>query len=197
MRSPLGLRRREHPLTALEELAGELAHVQPGVGAEDRAGAVGFVHGPHGYRDASRWATTPAMQFIGAFAPWTVPPAGASPRTPSGALHVGSARTACAAAMSAWSAGGRFALRLEVLDAVRAPPGATAAMLDDLHRLGLDCDEGPDVGGPSTPYAQRERTALYAATLSWLHDRGLAYPCACSRSDVELAAHAPHHAEPV
>jgi glutamyl-tRNA synthetase len=124
-------------------------------------------------------------------------PRGRFAPTPSGALHVGSARTAFAAALSAWSEGGRFVLRVEDLDAVRAAPGATTAMLDDLRWLGLDWDEGPDVGGPSAPYAQRERAALYAATLAWLRDRGLVYPCACSRRDVELAAQAPHQAEPV
>ncbi len=117
--------------------------------------------------------------------------------TPSGALHVGSARTALAAALSVWSVGGRYLLRVEDLDAVRAAPGATAAMLADLRWLGLDWDEGPDVGGPSAPYAQRDRAALYDAALSLLRDRGLAYPCACSRRDVELAAQAPHGAEPV
>ncbi len=117
--------------------------------------------------------------------------------TPSGALHVGSARTALAAALSVWSAHGHYLLRVEDLDATRAAPGATAAMLADLRWLGLDWDEGPDVGGPSAPYAQRDRAALYAAALALLRDRGLAYPCACSRRDVELAAQAPHGAEPV
>ncbi|MDB4928568.1 MAG: Glutamate--tRNA ligase, partial [Myxococcaceae bacterium] len=124
-------------------------------------------------------------------------PLGRFAPTPSGALHVGSARTAVAAALSAWSVGGRFVLRVEDLDAARASPAATAAMLDDLRWLGLDWDEGPDLGGPSAPYVQRDRAALYAATLSWLRGRGLVYPCACSRRDVELAAQAPHHTEPV
>lgn len=126
-----------------------------------------------------------------------VVPRGRFAPTPSGALHVGSARTAVAAALSVWSVGGRSLLRVEDLDATRAAPGATAAMFDDLRWVGLDWDEGPDVGGPSAPYAQRERAALYAAALSSLRDRGLVYPCACSRRDVELAAQAPHQAEPV
>ncbi len=117
--------------------------------------------------------------------------------TPSGALHVGSARTALAAALSVWSVGGRYLLRVEDLDAVRAAPGATAAMLADLRWLGLDWDEGPDVGGPSAPYAQRDRAAFYNTTLAHLRDLDLVYPCACSRRDVELAAQAPHGAEPV
>lgn len=124
-------------------------------------------------------------------------PRGRFAPTPSGALHVGSARTAVASALSAWSAGGRWILRVEDLDAVRAAPGATAAMLDDLRWLGLDWDEGPDVGGPAGPYAQRERAPLYREALAWLGARGLVYPCACSRRDVELAAQAPHGADPV
>ena len=117
--------------------------------------------------------------------------------TPSGALHVGSARTAVASALSAWSTGGRWIVRVEDLDAARAAPGATAAMLDDLRWLGLDWDEGPGVGGPRGPYAQRDRAGLYREALAGLRARGLVYPCACSRRDVELAAQAPHAAEPV
>jgi glutamyl-tRNA synthetase len=125
------------------------------------------------------------------------PPRGRFAPTPSGALHVGSARTAVASALAVWSAGGRFLLRVEDLDAARAAPGATAAMLADLRWIGLDWDEGPDVGGPAGPYAQRDRAPLYQATLAWLRDRGLVYPCACSRRDLEQAAQAPHGAEPV
>ena len=124
-------------------------------------------------------------------------PRGRFAPTPSGALHVGSARTAVASALSVWSAGGRWILRVEDLDAVRAAPGATAAMLADLRWLGLDWDEGPDVGGPVGPYAQRDRAARYQSALDSLRARGLVYPCACSRRDIELAAQAPHGAEPV
>lgn len=117
--------------------------------------------------------------------------------TPSGALHVGSARTAVASALSQWSVGGTWVLRIEDLDLARTAPGATQAMLDDLRWLGLQWDEGPDVGGPFGPYVQSERAARYEAALRALCDAGAAYPCACSRRDVELAASAPHGREPV
>ncbi len=117
--------------------------------------------------------------------------------TPSGALHLGSARTALASALSVWSRGGVWALRIEDLDAARTPPGATAALLDDLHWLGLHWDEGPVVGGPSAPYVQSQRRDHYTAALDALVGAGRAYPCSCSRRDVEQAAQAPHGAEPV
>lgn len=117
--------------------------------------------------------------------------------TPSGALHVGSARTAVASALAAWSVGGDWVLRVEDLDHARTAPGATAAMLDDLRWLGLTWDEGPDVGGAYGPYLQSERAGLYEDALRSLQSKGLAYPCACSRRDVELASSAPHGREPV
>ncbi len=109
--------------------------------------------------------------------------------TPSGALHVGSARTAVASALSAWSQRGSWRLRVEDLDAQRSAPEATAAMLDDLRWMGLDWDG--DV------VLQRPRLARHTAALRALRAIGRVYPCACSRRDVELAAQAPHGAEPV
>ena len=117
--------------------------------------------------------------------------------TPSGALHVGSARTALASALAAWSVGGRWVLRVEDLDAARTAPGALDAMLDDLRWLGLAWDEGPGADAPHAPYAQRERAGLYREALSVLVESGRAYPCACSRREVEGASQAPHGAEPV
>ena len=183
----------------MSDARGELSDMEEGVSAERGSGCVGFVHDREEYRVARRRAITPVaplVRYIVASA-MDILPRGRFAPTPSGALHVGSARTALASALSAWSAGGRWVLRVEDLDAVRAAPGATAAMLDDLRWLGLDWDEGPGVGGPSAPYAQRDRAPLYAATLDWLRARGLVYPCACSRRDIELASQAPHGAEPV
>ncbi len=117
--------------------------------------------------------------------------------TPSGALHVGSARTALASALSAWSVGGRWMVRVEDLDTLRTPPGAIRAMLDDLAWLGLDWDEGPERPTVHGPYVQSQRTGLYRAALQELQARGRVYPCACSRRDVALASQAPHGAEPV
>lgn len=117
--------------------------------------------------------------------------------TPSGALHLGSARTALASALSAWRARGVWALRVEDLDVTRAVPGAVEAMLDDLRWLGLQWDEGPGASQPHAPYCQSERGGLYREALSVLRARGAVYPCACSRREVEMASTAPHGAEPV
>lgn len=82
--------------------------------------------------------------------------------------------------------------RLEDLDATRVRDEAKAAMLVDLAWLGLDWDEGPDVGGPSAPYVQSQRLALYAQALERLKQSEQVYPCTCTRADIERAAGAPH-----
>ncbi|MGZ6391808.1 MAG: glutamate--tRNA ligase family protein, partial [Ktedonobacterales bacterium] len=92
--------------------------------------------------------------------------------SPTGTLHLGNLRTALLAWLFARSAGGAFVLRVEDLDHPRVRPGATAQMLADLRWLGLDWDEGPDVGGPLGPYTQSMRQALHAGALSRLRDRG-------------------------
>jgi len=83
-------------------------------------------------------------------------------------------------------------LRVEDLDVPRAVAGAEARQLDDLRWLGLDWDEGPDVGGPAGPYRQSERTARYEAALEALARRGLLYLCDCSRAEIARVASAPH-----
>jgi glutamyl-tRNA synthetase len=105
-------------------------------------------------------------------------------------MHVGNLRTALAAWLAARAEGGRLVLRIEDLDAPRVRPGAEEAILADLRWLGLDWDEGPDVGGPFGPYRQSERTRIYASALERLRSLELAYPCACSRA--EVASSAPH-----
>ena len=65
-------------------------------------------------------------------------------------------------------------------------------MLSDLRWLGLDWDEGPDVGGPSAPYTQSERLSLYEQALNPLKASERVYPCTCTRADIERAARAPH-----
>ncbi len=117
--------------------------------------------------------------------------------TPSGALHLGSARTALASALAAWSVGGVWALRVEDLDVTRTVSGAVEAMLDDLRWLGLTWDEGPGAVEPHAPYRQSERAGLYREALSVLRASGAVYPCACSRREVEMASTAPHGADPV
>jgi glutamyl-tRNA synthetase len=112
--------------------------------------------------------------------------------SPSGDLHLGGARTALCAWLQARAAGGAFVLRIEDLDRPRTVEGAEARILADLRWLGLDWDEGPDVGGPSTPYRQSERVRQFAAAIKQLRDAGRAYPCFCSRAEVARAAQAPH-----
>jgi glutamyl-tRNA synthetase len=112
--------------------------------------------------------------------------------SPTGALHLGNARTFMIAWLSVRRRGGTLLLRMEDLDHPKNKPGAAAAALDDLRWLGFDWDEGPDVGGPHVPYTQTERKARYAAALATLRQKGLAYPCVCSRRDVEAGQSAPH-----
>jgi glutamyl-tRNA synthetase len=104
--------------------------------------------------------------------------------SPTGAQHLGNARTYLVAWLLARQAGGRVVLRIEDIDSPRVKPGATDQALADLRWLGLHWDAGPIV--------QTERLPLYAAALDRLKARGLVYPCTCTRSDVELAASAPH-----
>src|SRR5688572_29634673 len=112
--------------------------------------------------------------------------------SPTGAMHLGNARTALLAWLAARSAGGQMVLRIEDLDQARIPPGAEAALLQDLRFLGLDWDEGPDRGGPHPPYRQSERRENYDAAIDRLLASGQAYLCACSRADIARAASAPH-----
>lgn len=99
--------------------------------------------------------------------------------SPTGLLHVGGARTAVLNWLLARHAGGALVLRLEDTDVERNVRGAEAEILDDLRWLGLDWDEGPDVGGPAGPYRQSERGELYMARAMELLARGAAYVCTC------------------
>jgi glutamyl-tRNA synthetase len=107
-------------------------------------------------------------------------------------MHLGNARTALLAWLAARAAGSAFVLRIEDLDRARVVEGAEARLLDELRWLGIDWDEGPDVGGPSAPYRQSERTQHYDAAVDALLAAGHAYLCACSRADIARAATAPH-----
>jgi glutamyl-tRNA synthetase len=82
-------------------------------------------------------------------------------------------------------------MRVEDIDRPRVRPGAEAGIIADLRWLGLDWDEGPDVGGPAGPYRQSERMGRYEEALSRLREAGAAYPCFCSRAEVAAAASAP------
>jgi glutamyl-tRNA synthetase len=110
-------------------------------------------------------------------------------------MHLGNARTALLAWLSARRAGGSVVLRIEDLDRPRVVAGAEARLLDELAWLGLSWDEGPDVGGPHAPYRQSERVARYDAAIERLLAEDRAFLCACSRADVARAASAPHDAD--
>jgi glutamyl-tRNA synthetase len=112
--------------------------------------------------------------------------------SPTGDLHLGNARTALLAWLQARHAGGAFLLRVEDLDFGRVRPGIMESQLADLRWLGLDWDEGPDVGGPFAPYLQSERQERYEAALRRLEERGLLFSCFCSRREIAAAASAPH-----
>ena len=104
--------------------------------------------------------------------------------SPTGALHLGNARTFMIAWLRARSLGGKLIFRMEDLDHPRDKPGAAAAAVEDLKWLGFDWDE---------EFVQSERKDVYRAALERLGDR--AYPCVCSRKDVESAQSAPHDGE--
>src|SRR3954454_10917301 len=112
--------------------------------------------------------------------------------SPTGAQHIGNARTYLLAWLSIRSRGGRAILRMEDIDSPRVKRGAAEQAIEDLRWLGLNWDEGPDIGGPHAPYVQTQRLELYREALEKLKAAERLYPCTCSRSDVEAAASAPH-----
>lgn len=118
-------------------------------------------------------------------------PRGRYAPSPTGTTHSGNASTALLAWLSVRARGGTFVLRMEDLDRPRVVPGSAEGILRDLVWLGLDWDEGPDVGGPHSPYAQSERSARYDEAFATLRAAGLVYPCFCSRKDIQSAASAP------
>lgn len=112
--------------------------------------------------------------------------------SPTGLLHLGHAATFLAAAARARQANGTLVLRNDDLDQQRARPEFSRAMLEDLHWLGIEWQEGPDLGGPYGPYSQSERQDFYLAAWRQLLRAGFLYPCRCSRKDLATAAAAPH-----
>jgi glutamyl-tRNA synthetase len=105
--------------------------------------------------------------------------------SPTGQLHVGNARTALFNWLLARGSNAAFVLRIEDTDAERSTAESEAAILGDLRWLGLDWDEGPDIGGPAGPYRQSERLHLYASYTNELLGSGQAYYCFCSRAQLE------------
>lgn len=119
-------------------------------------------------------------------------PVGRLAPSPTGAQHLGNARTYILAWLSIRSRGGRVVLRIEDIDSPRVKPWAMQQAIDDLAWLGLDWDQGPDIGGDCGPYIQTQRSQRYADTIDQLRQRNLLYPCVCTRKDIEEAASAPH-----
>ncbi len=127
--------------------------------------------------------------------------------TPSGRMHLGNVLCALLAWLSARSAGGEMILRIEDLDVSRTSVEFTRLIQEDLLWLGLDWDEGglnedrmgsgeaeeigPNQSGPHAPYEQSRRFSLYETIYQSLCDRGLVYPCFCSRAELH-SAQAPH-----
>jgi nondiscriminating glutamyl-tRNA synthetase len=105
--------------------------------------------------------------------------------SPTGLLHVGNARTALFNWLLARGQGGTFVLRIEDTDAERSTRESEAGILDDLRWLGLDWDEGPDVGGAFGPYRQSERLDLYRSYANELIEQGHAYHCFCSAEQLD------------
>ena len=97
--------------------------------------------------------------------------------SPTGYLHIGGARTALFNWLFARRMGGRFILRIEDTDTKRNTPTATEQVIDDLRWLGIEWDEGPEVGGPNGPYQQSLRKDIYDRYIRKLLDEKKAYYC--------------------
>ena len=111
-------------------------------------------------------------------------------------MHLGNVFSALLAWLSVRRAGGVMVLRMEDLDPDRCRAAYAEQLADDLRWLGLDWDEGYQKGGAHGPYLQSGRTARYAAAFRALEERGLVYPCYCTRAE-RLAASAPHRSDGV
>lgn len=105
--------------------------------------------------------------------------------SPTGYLHVGNARTALYNWLFARHEKGDFVLRIEDTDKERSKPEYEKALLEDLKWMGLDWDEGPDIGGPLEPYRQSERGKLYRDHLELLIEQNLAYRCYCTPEELK------------
>ena len=106
--------------------------------------------------------------------------------SPTGRMHLGNVFSALLSWFSAKSQGGTWLLRIEDIDPQRSKQEYAELIMDDLHWLGLDWDEGP--------YYQSERGDIYEHYLKQLTDNGLTYPCYCTRADI-LATQAPHESD--
>lgn len=110
--------------------------------------------------------------------------------SPTGYLHIGGARSALFTWMYAKRHNGTFILRIEDTDQKRSVEGAIDYIISSLRWLGLDWDEGPDIGGPHGPYIQTERAELYQKWANWLVEHGYAYKCFCTAEELAQARQA-------
>ena len=105
--------------------------------------------------------------------------------SPTGLLHVGNARTALYNWLVARHTGGKYVLRIEDTDVERSREEHETQLIEDLHWLGLDWEEGPEIGGPHAPYRQSERLAIYHEHTNQLLNEGKAYRCFCTPDELE------------
>jgi len=105
--------------------------------------------------------------------------------SPTGHMHIATARVALYCYLLAKKTGGQFILRIEDTDVQRTVPGSEQEIMDGLHWLGLDYDEGPDVGGSHGAYRQTDRRDIYQSHAKILVDKGYAYPCFCTAERLE------------
>ncbi|MFV0349824.1 MAG: tRNA glutamyl-Q(34) synthetase GluQRS [Halodesulfovibrio sp.] len=112
--------------------------------------------------------------------------------SPTGFMHLGNAWSFLLCWLAVRSKGGTLVLRMEDIDPDRSRPEFVDGIMRDLEWLGLDWDEGPDVGGPYGPYVQSERYGRYEEVLAMLEEQGHVYPCFCTRKELRALASAPH-----
>ncbi|MDH4260098.1 MAG: glutamate--tRNA ligase family protein, partial [Gammaproteobacteria bacterium] len=110
--------------------------------------------------------------------------------SPTGALHLGNARTALFSYLLGRASGGRFILRVEDSDRERSGPEFVASQLADLGWLGLSWDAGPDRDDGRGPYRQSARSAIYEGLYERLERDGHAYPCYCTPLELDVARRA-------
>ncbi len=116
--------------------------------------------------------------------------------SPTGALHLGNARTFLLTWLSIKSQGGEIVLRIEDLDHPKVKPDTIQEAVNDLKWLGLTWDEGFSTNiKPHSPYIQSQRTEIYKKALNELLEKNLIYPCVCSRKEIEESQSAPHAGE--
>ena len=104
--------------------------------------------------------------------------------SPTGSLHIGGARTALFNWLFARHNDGAFILRIEDTDLERSTGESARGIVSALRWLGLDWDEGPEIGGPCGPYFQSQRLCLYTEAASKLLEQGQAYYCYCTQEEL-------------